>query len=661
MKKILQCVLILMLASTSVASYSQGKTSIDPSITATKNASTDTRLSQKITYSSGYKRLHVVTEELSQISGVAIGCGNNKKDWRVRDIPLVVCVKDMPLGKLLRAIADATHTWFASEQIGKGKAKSYRIYRRYQEEQKIDNFFKSRHDARLEGIKWQWNALATYAKSPEITDWPDWMMKTRTSNLRLTSKLIASLGSDAMDKMLEGETFRFKGSDPAYRDIIEQLYQNVRAIQPGRLPTPTSEQLDMTTLKIKLRDIGDDGNTGLDTNLGPLMVDETSWSSSGVDMEANLLDGKLPGLPPYPKQITYPDPKDDMANSAMVLLGGLRRYAGDETWNHPKLKAKIDVEKPEGAQKATFANLISAVAKASGLNIVTEDFTSHQPLEQIQGFEYQQFDRLFGKQTNVASVLTNIKPYQHFLSTDYTWFYDEKDDLMVGWADDGNILRWRDQHRNLIAADYLDDLKRKLDGPGVELDDIVPLMTLPEDMIQQWIRNSKDLSIIGVYAGLPAWVFYASLSNNDKAKAKTDAGLPLSTFDPVWIAGFFLPDKLQTQLSTDEPSPPVVPQEWAYSRAKAEKQKHDFVQRAIYDPQIVSTMVMRVIKSPATTRWMPHGGMRSFSPKLKLSKYELVIIYKMDGREHKYNAYGPPMAFPTYSTDREAEVIKASQ
>ncbi|MEN6357518.1 MAG: hypothetical protein ABFD83_10610 [Armatimonadota bacterium] len=378
MKKALQLTFILMLASISVASYSQGKTSVDPSTISSTAASTseiDTRLSQKITYDSGYKRLHVVTDDLSRISGVPIGCGRNTKDWRVRDIPLVVCVKDMPLGKLLRAIADSTHTWFASEKIGDNSTKTYRIYRRQQEEQKIDDFFKSRHESRLANAKWQWEALKAYGKSNEIT-WPDGMSHT-AQDIKRAALLIATLGEDSEDRMLAGETFSFKGSDPAYRDIIEQMYaESVNNIKVDNhdLPSPTAEYIDSAAVKIKLVDKGEEGDTSLSAFLGPIMYTQTSWGSGWVNMGAYSLDGKIPGLPPRPKEITCPSLKDDMANPAMVPLD---RYSG-ENWNSPKLKAKIDIDKPETVKNATFAELISTVAKASGLNIVTEDFTSHR-------------------------------------------------------------------------------------------------------------------------------------------------------------------------------------------------------------------------------------------------------------------------------------------
>jgi ABC-type molybdate transport system permease subunit len=66
----------------------------------------DPRLSQKITYDSGYKRLHAVIEDIARTSKVSIACGQSTKDWRVRDIPVVVCVKDMPLGKLLQGLEE---------------------------------------------------------------------------------------------------------------------------------------------------------------------------------------------------------------------------------------------------------------------------------------------------------------------------------------------------------------------------------------------------------------------------------------------------------------------------------------------------------------------------------------------------------------------------
>lgn len=641
--------IVLLLFIFPIAANAQGKTTADPnSVQAVVKEQADQRLSQKITYSSGYKRLHEVTEDLTRISGVYIGCGQNKKDWHVRDIPLVVCVNDMPLGKLLRAIADATHTWFASEKVGDDFTKSYLIHRRYTEIQKIDDFFKTRHDALLEAIKWQWDAMRAYANSPEITDWPDWMMSTQKSDLRIVSKLISTLEPGAIDQLLTGKTFTFKVSNSAYSDMIGMLYQNACEITPY-LGEGDYDQPDLS-LKIKLRDTGQNGGVNLDTNLGPIIVGETSWSSSWVSVDGSLLNGKLPNLPKYPKQITTPSLQDDMNNPSMILLN---QYP-DDSWMHPKLKAKIDIIKPDGVKKATFADLILATSRAGGLNIVTEDFTSQEPLEQIQGFEYQNFDRLFRKQSDVADTLTHIRANKFLIGTDYTWFYSVKDNLMVGWADDGRLRRWRDQHKNLISADSLNSLKTKLDSSGVGLDDILPLYQMPQDAIQQWLINSKDFSTLVIWNNSPMWTLYSFLNDADKEKAKSEAGLPLAGLDPEWMSNCLQSIRLAGQLSTD------IPQKWADGYNKAKIQESDF-NKAILDPRIISTMIMRVLKSPANLRWTANGGMCRFPSALKLSKYDIEVTYTIDGEPCKYNAGGPPLAFPIYSPSREAEILKSAK
>ena len=85
------------------------------SATEERSSKVDVRLAQKVTYEGGYKRLHNVAEDLSAITGVKIRAGRSSKDWRVRDIPLVVCVRDLPLGKLLHALADCAHVKLAAE------------------------------------------------------------------------------------------------------------------------------------------------------------------------------------------------------------------------------------------------------------------------------------------------------------------------------------------------------------------------------------------------------------------------------------------------------------------------------------------------------------------------------------------------------------------
>ena len=95
-------------------------------------AEEDSRLSQPVTITFTNGRLYAVIDEIAKTTGVDIRCGKDNKDWPVRDIPVIVCVKDMPLGKLLRLIADSTHLVFTVKHLdssdGKKKDPMYRTY-----------------------------------------------------------------------------------------------------------------------------------------------------------------------------------------------------------------------------------------------------------------------------------------------------------------------------------------------------------------------------------------------------------------------------------------------------------------------------------------------------------------------------------------------------
>jgi hypothetical protein len=97
-------------------------------------------------------------------------------------------------------------------------------------------------------------------------------------------------------------------------------------------------------------------------------------------------------------------------------------------------------------------------------------------------------------------------------------------------------------------------------------------------------------------------------------------------------------------------------------------QERDFNERAVFDPQTVSTMVMRVIPWPARYRFVqftnPDGSEGSrVDPTpgpLKLSEYRMIISYKADGEDRSVTMTGPPLGFPVRSSEREAEIIKAA-
>lgn len=650
-----------------------GKITVDPNTPGYKanNISwkdqLDQRLFQKITYDSGPKRLHGVLEDLARMSGVEIYCGRDRKDWNVRDIPLVVYVKDIPLGKLLRAITDATHTKFTSEKIGDDSIKSYRIYRRSKEKTEIDNFLRDKHEAELAEAKWVWNALAAYGNGNPIGDFYGRRIPKETW---LIGKLIAATGPDSEELLLNGNTFRFSGGDPRFQNIINELYElelqhYANAMNNSGLPVnPPGTGTESAALEIRLRDSGESGWAGLSADFGPLQLDGSNSSSSFISMDSEtssmgvlseyedmgLLKDRAIGLPARPKGMCLPNRAYDLDNPTMIDLS-----KKEEMWDCPPFNTKVDLELPIDVKNIIFADLIRTVASATGCNIVVEDFVSHMDAR------YQRLDRLYRKQTSIAEIFRGMLINGQ---VGYSWFYNNDSNLIVGWADSVNT-NWRQHHRNLISEEYLNYLRDKLDGLGVSFDDALLLLNLPQKASDTWIRCSNKLGCLGdacSFSDSSLWQLYGSLCPEDKLMAKSKDGLSLAKFDISWIADFFRSLKTR-QIS----SYTLYSSEEEAQIAEGEKMRKE---QAISDPQIISTMIMHVEEEPVDHRRVTsiisntstQLAMKEVPKALTLSRYAMVINYFVEGEEHQmYVPYSPQLVFPVRTPERESEIINGYQ
>lgn len=658
MRKLCLCfVVISVIIIACFALPAQGVVTSDPNAPGIqRNTSStdevDVRLSKKITYDSGYKRLHVVAAEIGKLGGISLSCGKNNSDWRVRDIPVVVCVKGMPLGRLIRAIADATHTKVASERVGNAKGvRGYRIYRRAKEENEIDNLLEQRRQARLAIVDWEWDALATYGKMTPIAKVSNWT--------NILAKVVSRLDPDAKDRMLNGDRFDFTGRDAKFKDVIADLYrQGWEQMQPGmaagtkQTVSMNPKDAELALLSLKLADTGNSGKTEIQVNLSPLMYGDSRFGWSGSLDWAQELDGELPNMRPRPKDKTAPDTKADMDDPDMIAL----RNGVAADWEQEPLNTKIDVNQPKDIKEPVFADLIHCLASASGCNIVIEDFVSHATSST------QQVSDAFKKDTSVADALR--KRYFNG-SLGYKWFYGKEDKLLIGWADNPNGDSWRDHHRNMLPEAYLTGLKSMLEGDGIQFDDAVHIASLPDPSFTEWIFNSKDFykTLDQAHVGGSAvWSLYDSLDTADKQAAKSADGLQLAKFDPNWIAGFF-----RTQKMTESVYCIGMPVDEA--EQKKSEEERGLKERAYSDPKAIGTMVMRIIAQPAQFRtvWIKtedgHDAITSGSvpPELKLMSYHMSLSYQADDINKSINFQFGQLALPIRYAKREAELIKATQ
>ncbi len=242
------------------------KLTVDPNTAKPPPAESkpDERLALKVTCQLTGKRLHTVIDELSRVTGVAIRCGKSKDDWQVRDLPLVVCAKDVPLGALLKSIASATHLLLSSYRSEDG-AHSYRIWRDASREKQLSDYFEKRKQAGLAKANWEWDAWAALgavtdsqlqADPPKASGYES----KSVTRVREFSKVMASLTPEQKQAVFSGERLRLRVGKlpPAVAAPIESMYRDwhesyrqemIRLAQEHPQITPTDRVLTDADVK----------------------------------------------------------------------------------------------------------------------------------------------------------------------------------------------------------------------------------------------------------------------------------------------------------------------------------------------------------------------------------------------------------------------------
>jgi hypothetical protein len=604
----------------------------------------DPRLSQKVTYEGGYKRLHQVIEDLSAQTGVTIRCGKDNADWAVRDLPLVICVRDMPLGKLLRLLAVTSHTTCSSYKARNQEEnkRTYRLYWTAAQEKDVTSVLQKRRDAKLALADWSWDALAKLGQSPETVG--------GEKESRLLGKILATLGTDVKKRLLDGEQIAVRGRDCPQADDIHELYRWAwESMKSGMVTDPadiTETELGRAVLDMCLQDpAGEENNTSISFSLSPITWKDGA-SEAGSGWLGRLQDqapkGELAGkleLTPRPAEDGPPSPQDEMPDRTLQFL----QYNHRDDWKRPSLPQNAKLERPNDKKDCTFADLMVAISKACHLDVICEDYQSQK---HRFGGDSQDPDSFFGDKVDVGAALRRLD----WGKTD--WFINDEQKLLLGWADD-----WRDHHRHLVSASYLAGLRAKLRTNGVELDDITPFANMVWGQFAEWISQSRDLMMFSQSRPDVAWKLYDLLKPQDRAHARSEAGLPLFNFDPGDLAEFCHQQRLQNPYYGARPSDEPVRES-----IEQERQRRD---RVLSDPKLVATLIMRVKSSPAKWRGVSRlidgrEQRRGEQPPeaLGLRAYEMELQGVEDGNPFTIKVQGPGMAFPAYSPEREAEILK---
>jgi hypothetical protein len=384
----------------------------------------DERLSQKVTYRGGYKRLHEITDELSKITGVKIRSGKNAADWQVRDIPLCVSVKDMTLGELLNAIAQTAHVrLFLSEHDN--EKPSYNLYRSKKDEQALLSSGDKLVEANLASSMWAWDTLTALAKLPDV---PSNLPTTKLDGMdidpqliEVTAKALASLGAEARDKAFAGEQMSYQLSSLPKSSPLWNLYNYAvrtgKTTFPGNTPRePAEEDLKQAAIFVKVirtdKPVPDSGFVLLVNGIpvkaqsnGREYNDTDVWSVHPGTVAKALVSVKGLNLPTPPEIDSI-----KLSQESSVPSVEMKPLKTAEGWKLPLLQEHLKLNLPEWAARE---DVVIAVSEASGLNIVCEDFVSHH------GTRSSSSD--FGADPTAASALKTMDR-----DNQGVWFIDEK-------------------------------------------------------------------------------------------------------------------------------------------------------------------------------------------------------------------------------------------
>lgn len=520
MKAINLAVIIILLPCVMWAAEIAVDTSIqktDPSA----NELIDQRLAKCITYTATGKRMHTVLEEISAQTGVIINCGSNKDDWRVRDLPIVLCVKDLPLEKLLRGIADCCHLQFTSSKIE--GVRRYRILWGPVREKAITDYLLKRDGYQDIWTNYEWDTMVMLGSMPDRNIKVDPSEFKKTSGFDFTrimdlARIMASLPADAKQRILAGERITIKAQNlPAklatslqnfYRDAWDKD-QKSQAGMTSFEPKLVSET-DLQNVKLTFS-ATEGKNKSISKVLGASTGNFTNTLEIGIPLEY------LSSIIPYcqkPPQLPQM-PKYDCAKS-MVSLEDARKTGVE-------LKKNIKIRKPAVKREIIFSDCVVAVSDTSGYSIICEDFASYQ------NHGTDDFD-IFDRKYSLDYLLSNLSPH-----TD--WMIDKDSKMLVGME-----KYWCDRHDRLVAESLIEYLLNKLNAEGVELDDTVAIKEqLTSGQYSDWIQDNRELRILAwnLVDKEPLWKFYNSLSEYDKNRANSMRGLPLADFDLWYLASIF--------------------------------------------------------------------------------------------------------------------------
>lgn len=479
---------------------------------------------QKITYSPGRQiPLYQIAEDVSKLSGVTIKCGRNDYDWQTRDIPMAVSVKNIDLESFLTLLAKSAHVRFEIDESTLKNNPYERVYKLYRtdEDDKAIRLIEIKNkdiamSNSIDKLHLDWDIVVDGAKLPK-----------EEQDFYTLNTLVASIGEEDKAKIFMGESYVIPASDLEKGDLVIEIIK--RAWSEYTKTYKVSDEVAKKNLEMfkngkirfKLEEKRYLSLYPYDINVQFELPDNNGkWqllrartiSQLGYTTKTKLIK-KNPELQ-YP---TYGSIKTIEYSEIDNSLTPLANYNIDYLF--PILY------KPDPNIK-TYSEQIQSISQQCKVNIIAEDYYSTNTNYDPQAFLIKESD----KDMNAARALQ----YSADRMIGNKWYYSYEDNTIF------SITPYFYNHQKKLILQKNDNyIKEKIAKNEFTFDDAILLVDIAD---KSWISEIKEIgpivSRINFYP-FKVWHFYSSLSDADKAKAKTEEGLHLSTFNLDYLSKYF--------------------------------------------------------------------------------------------------------------------------
>ena len=511
---------LLIVCSCGIAGTSPGQQAVaGKDITHILHKSTkgvsDARLQKKVSFTQKDVTLYDAIERLSADTDVRILAGRDGRDWQVRDIPVTVCARDMPLGDVLRALALCSYCMLSHEEkddaddVDNG---TYRIWRDKRRRDIIDDYM-----SQLESIDSRRAARALEAGSlfDQIPDEKISLSDGWAPVYKGLSRLLAGLGTDARTALNDGKPIRLDmtSATPGIQSQLMVLYQadwDAHKMEDVDAYASLPNQGDWSkALFVMYRDQGDI-RVWVRNPLGEAHPYRMSVAADQVS--SSLGDSRL-ARPSSPEVPVFDSP----GFKFRCILPGQSFSLDDPVNSFLDTRCRL-VLKENSKATVSYSDVYEALSESTGYSFFCDDFASYRVGSNAKS--------LLDKEYTLREII-------HMLSQDRLanigyWYVDQNAKLIIIKS-----REWPKLHGYLVPQDYVLNIRRKLGNEGLDLEDILNIAAMVGKESNHWIYENRHLDArrIPRLQEPYLWLFFQGLSPKVKTSARSEHGLRLSSLD----------------------------------------------------------------------------------------------------------------------------------